>query len=207
MAARVLLTTLRLDRAERGKDKTRMNDRLSAVMLGLCFLACGAPVEDDEFATEEATDLEEIGVAAQALSSSCGTSSPDYSYTGSISPTLITNSGSGCTQIVDINSINLAAFLPPVLSPASFPTNEADCLAARARMYIWDKTASGAPVFLGSSQTYGAWNEIFGQGQCDLAHSPPIALVAGRSYRFGVSTEKPAFSYINLNFRSPSRPQ
>jgi|SRR5688572_1335549 len=184
-----------------------MNKRLSAVVLGFGFLACGAPVDEGDVATDETSDEEVIGVATQGLSQSCGTSSPDYSYSGKISPTLITNSGSGCTQIVDINSINLASFLPPVLSPATFPTNESDCLAARARMYIWDKTDSGAPVYLGSSQTYGAWNEIFGQFQCDLAHSPHVALVAGRSYRFGVSTEKPAFSYINLNFRSPSRPQ
>jgi hypothetical protein len=185
-----------------------MNKKLSAVVLCLGVVACGAPVGDDGLEPEDYVDSEDLGTSALALSSSCGTATPDYTYTGFISPTLITNSGSGCTQIVDINSINLNLYMPPFLSPAQMPTNETDCLAARARMYIWDKTGSGTPVYLGAATTYGVWEgPIFGTYSCNLTAEPHTALVSGRSYRFGVSTERPAFSYIDLKLRSVKYPQ
>ena len=127
-----------------------MQNRLSAVLMCAGLVACGAPVDEEEFDAQDATEAEDLGTSAQALSSSCGTSSADYSFTGFVNPTLVAASGSGCTQIVDINSINLGNYYPPVLTPAQMPTNQADCEAARVRMYIWDKTGSGDPVYLGS---------------------------------------------------------
>ena len=180
-----------------------MRDGLNAVLMCAGLVACGAPVDEDEFDAQDATEAEELGTSAQALSSSCGTSTPDYSFTGLVSPTLVAPSGSGCTQIVDINNINLGGYYPPVLTPAQMPTNQADCEAARVRMYIWDKTGSGDPVYLGSSQTYGVWTEeVFGGSFYCSLYKQASGLVGGRSYRFGLSAEKPAFSYINLKFYS-----
>jgi hypothetical protein len=167
--------------------------------LGLA--ACGAPVEDGGFESEDVSEAEEdLGTLAQALSPSCGTATPHFTYTDAIYPTaLVTNGGAGCTKIVDINSIDLVDFLPPVLTANSAPTNQADCLNTRVVEYLWDKTDPGDPVYLGSLSQYGVWDSFLG---CDLAASPPAALVSGRSYRFGVSAQRPKYTYIDLKFRS-----
>jgi hypothetical protein len=128
------------------------------------------------------------------LTSACGTFPAQSTYAGRVSPTLQASAaqlGQGCQQnsyIFDVNDYNVGhnTLMPPVLSPATTPTNQADCEATEVRFYAWDKTTS-PPVYLGQKARFGVWQNDppFVVG-CDIFVSPVVPLTVGRDYRFGV---------------------
>lgn len=167
--------------------------RLALFALSGLF-GCGVASEGDF----DELEAEEIGALEQGLTAACGTFPAQTTYTTRVNPTLQASAaqqGQGCQKnsyIFDINDYNVGAnpLMPPILSPAVIPTNQAECEATEVRFYVWDKTTS-PPVFLGLGSKFGVWQNDppFVVG-CDIFRSSPVALTAGRDYRFGVSARR-----------------
>lgn len=161
------------------------------------LLGCGAAGEDPV----DALEADDLGTMEQALNASCGSASPQATYTARVNPSLSASAAqqsAGCqgnSFIFDLNDYNhgMNPLLNPLLSPASIPTNEADCEATDLRFYVWEKTGSGVSL-IGADIIPLVWanDPPFVVGCVVNSLFAPATLEAHHDYRMGVSVRRPS---------------
>lgn len=182
-------------------EKVDMFKNTFMALTTLLALGCSASGELEEM------DLETLD---QAINTGCGALSPTFSFTGSVNPTLNTNSytGGNCNSvIVDIDNFS-TGFLDPVLEPQTIPTTQAGCEAMSVRLFVFEKTASGN-VYLGQTKELGIWHSGPLITGCEAAFDTPLALSSGKNYRFALAVREGGHSGLlrPLRFSSTARPR
>lgn len=169
------------------------------------LIGCGGMDGEGGEAGWGEAEIDEIGNLEQALSSNCGTFSPQQTFTGSVARTTVTaaTQGQGCegdSFIFDIDRYDAGAFLTPSVSPAVFPDIATQCTSTSVQYFVWERTARNV-IFLGSTSQNGSFDPFLG---CFLSVSSPVTLVGNRDYRFGVTVRRPSNVLQDLTVFSPT---
>jgi hypothetical protein len=181
------------------------------MLASAALVGCSGSVDDVQM-SEDAMDAEELGELEQTLNAACGSSTPQATYTGRITPARTisaANQSSGCqgnSFIIDINDYNVGSplLLTPRIGPVTIPTTQAACEGSNLRYYVWEK--SGATVtFLDSEIRFGVWEgAAFG---CRTGMLAPIGMEFNHDYRIAVTARSAANANVPLVIDHPAAPQ
>jgi hypothetical protein len=162
-------------------------------------------------AMEEGVESEDVAVLEELLDSNvatCGAATANQTYTNMLpSPAFITPAtyaagANGCANayFVDVNDYrtNFGGYYSRIVWGDTVPTTEATCLARKVKVFVFEKPATGAAIFVDQKTVTGTW--IPGVSPfCELpavnVDSPQVGfpgaftLTTGKNYKFAISAD------------------
>jgi hypothetical protein len=166
-------------------------------------LGCGAGAEGDfQDPADDERGGDEVGTLEEGLNSSCGSFTPQATYTGIIaSPggqtVTAAQQSAGCqgnSFIFDVNSWNGSSYAGLTVAPSAYPNDQTTCETTDVRLYVWEKSGSTVTLISSAIKT-GVWEGAFG---CNLTLSNSLFAQGGHSYRIGVTARRPSTTNQSL---------